>query len=104
MKVAMVHLTSGGFSGGYRKYAEMMTPMLRQHPDVGSVEVFVPQGAGADGESFRDPRDLRRQLAALMPDIIFIPTARWIDCGDIPTVVMVRNMEPLEFPSAANPL
>jgi glycosyltransferase involved in cell wall biosynthesis len=42
-------------------------------------------------------------VRALAPDVVFIPTARWLDFGGIPTVVMVRNMEPLTTPFGGNP-
>ena len=40
--------------------------------------------------------------AALAPDVVFFPTARLIECGGAPTVVMVRNMEPLTVPFGGN--
>jgi glycosyltransferase involved in cell wall biosynthesis len=33
-------------------------------------------------------------VRAWRPDVVFVPTARWIDCG-APCIVMVRNMEPM---------
>ncbi|HJQ10160.1 MAG TPA: glycosyltransferase [Gemmatimonadaceae bacterium] len=41
---------------------------------------------------------LRRAIAGTKPDVVFIPTARWLDCGSTPVVSMVRNMEPLVMP------
>jgi glycosyltransferase involved in cell wall biosynthesis len=37
------------------------------------------------------------------PDVVFVPTASWVDFGGTPVVVMVRNMEPLEVPIDGNP-
>src|SRR5205085_10635944 len=42
------------------------------------------------------------ELARLAPDVVFFPTARLVDCGRVPTVVMVRNMEPLTVPFGGN--
>ena len=36
--------------------------------------------------------------------VVFVPTARWIDCGQIPFVTMIRNMEPLSIPFGGNSL
>jgi len=115
MKVAIVNLTSGGLSGGYAKYLQCLIPMLRADPRVTAISVFMPPGIawtgppGVDVASWpcNDARSLYRELreavCALLPDVVFIPTARWLDFGGIPTVVMVRNMEPLTMPFGGNP-
>lgn len=113
MKLAIVNLSGGGLSGGYRKYLERLVPLLRRDPGVSTVDVFVPHEVAAlDGSYLSWPagdhlfgfRTLRRTIQQRRPDVILIPTARWIDCGGIPTVVMVRNMEPLQVPFDGNPL
>lgn len=111
MKVALVNLTSGGLSGGYAKYLKQMLPRLQNHPGVSRLDVFMPPGKdhSLDTEARTWPvnderggfQDLRRQIDALAPDVVFIPTARWLDTGR-PSVVMVRNMEPLTCPLAGN--
>ncbi len=110
MKIAVVNLTSGGFSGGYRKYLKTLVPLIRDQRGVSAVDVFVPEQVVRDYEGWRSwPAndvaflDLSRQVRDLKPDVVFIPTARWADFGGIPTVSMVRNMEPLEVPFAGNP-
>ena len=114
MRIAVVNLTSGGLSGGYAKYLTALLPLLEGDPRVSRLDLFVPPGAtppdgfagrtntwsakgGVDGH-----RDLRAQLAQLGPDVIFFPTARLVRPGTIPTVVMVRNMEPLTRPFGGN--
>jgi glycosyltransferase involved in cell wall biosynthesis len=117
LNVAVVNLTSGGFSGGYRKYLRIMLPKLRSDPRVGELRVFNPPetfveegGAGSDeftwapGDHLRGFRDLRSQVLAGKPDVVFIPTARWLRFDGVPTVVMVQNMEPLARPFRGNPL
>jgi glycosyltransferase involved in cell wall biosynthesis len=47
---------------------------------------------------------LKEKIQRLSPDVVFIPTARWLNFGKFPVVVMVRNMEPLIYPLAGNPL
>jgi len=113
VKIAIVNLTSGGLSGGYLKYLVNLVPLLRQDPRVTKLDVFVPEGVllPAHCGSLRmwPKRDgaagfptLRGTLASLAPDVVFFPTARLVDCGAIPTVVMVRNMEPLLVPFGGN--
>lgn len=141
MKIAYIALTRGNLSGGSRKHLRKMVPLLRSHPDVERVDVFVPPQVLHDGssefleflgvprrgatrgtprnhprhsEELRDARtwpendelfgfrELRRSLAALKPDVLFIPTARVLRVPGIPVVTMVRNMEPLEVPFGGN--
>jgi len=109
MRLAVVNLTSGGFSGGYRKYLHSLMPRLRAHPDVERLDVFVSRRLAVGDDRSWPPNDgltgyraLSRQIRQLRPDVVFIPTARWFDTGGIPTVVMVRSMEPLERPFGGN--
>jgi glycosyltransferase involved in cell wall biosynthesis len=116
MHVAMVNLTSGGMSRGYRKYLTSLVPLLRQDPAL-RLDVYVPpsllgplaaEGLGdllawPEGDERRGFAHLRQELRGRGPDVVFIPTARFIDTGR-PCVVMVRNMEPLERPFGGNTL
>jgi glycosyltransferase involved in cell wall biosynthesis len=114
VKVAMVNLTSGGLSGGYRKYLDQIVSRMREHTSVERLDVFVPAGVTPNSrteqayetwpaqDGMRGFVSLRARLAELKPDVVFVPTARWVDFGGTPTVVMVRNMEPLERPFAGN--
>ena len=90
MRVAVVNLTGGGFSGGYRKYLDRLVPLLGEDGRVGALEVFGPGST-------------RHEVSQLVPDVVFIPTARWSNFGPVPVVSMVRNMEPLTVPFAGNP-
>lgn len=106
MRVAMLNLTGGGLSGGYRKYLESVAPRLHAHPAVSALRVVVPPGhvmpflppdvalAWTPGEQWRGFPAVRRAVAAWPADVVLVPTARVIDCG-CPCVSMVRNMEPL---------
>ena len=42
MRVALVNLTSGGLSGGSRKYLLELVPLLRAHRAVRDLHVFLP--------------------------------------------------------------
>jgi glycosyltransferase involved in cell wall biosynthesis len=116
MNLAVVNLTSGGLSGGYRKYLQSLIPLLRDHPEIDELANYVPEtmtsalqaasvGAMipyAPREQYTGFRGLRDAIRATAPDAVFIPTQRWLDCGAIPSIVMVRNMEPLLHPLAGN--
>lgn len=117
MHIAIVNLTGGGFSGGYVKYLQTLLPLLRADHRIDRLDVFVPPSMSGmlaipsvplltwpEGDPLWGFRVLKRQLRVLNPDVVFVPTARWLGCGQIPVVAMVRNMEPLEVPFAGNTL
>ena len=117
MRVAMVNLTSGGLSGGYRKYLRHLLPELTDDSRVSDLVAFLPQQAQTLGEGLvpearcwprNDPARgfpwLKAQVDAFAADVVFVPTARWLDFDQRPTVVMVRNMEPLVVPIHGNGL
>ena len=99
MRIAMVNLTGGGLSGGYRKYLAEMTPRLARALGVEALEVFVPRAAEivqhVPMRRFDGAHSLEAEVAAVRPDVVFVPSARWVGVHGVPTVVMVRNMEPL---------
>ncbi|MFZ5624071.1 MAG: glycosyltransferase [Gemmatimonadota bacterium] len=108
MRIAVLNLTGGGLSGGYRKYLRCLLPRLGAHPGVADLLIVVPPGqedlsCGVPvepwpaGDQWRGFAALRARVRAWRPDVVFIPTSRWIGAG-APTVVMVRNMEPLARP------
>ncbi|MDQ6610839.1 MAG: glycosyltransferase family 4 protein [Gemmatimonadota bacterium] len=102
----MLNLTGGGLSGGYRKYLQHVVPRLQNHRAVSELLVVVPPGqqshAGTDGsvwswaknEHWRGYPALADRVRTWKPDVVLIPTARYINCG-APVVSMVRNMEPM---------
>jgi glycosyltransferase involved in cell wall biosynthesis len=109
VKIAMLNLTLGGLSGGYKKYLQRLAPLLQAHPDVKALLQVVPpayqtlSGVGdattwVDGEQWRGFPRLSQRVRQWKPDVVFIPTARYIDCG-APCVSMVRNMEPMMPPT-----
>lgn len=113
MRVALVNLTSGGLSGGPRKYLHLMIPRLANHPQISQLDVLSPAAMKfvhspsvsywewPSQDMYYGYRQLKRRLEYLKPDVVFIPTAR-IVATRFPTVVMVRNMEPLVTPFAGN--
>lgn len=116
MRLAIVNLTSGGLSGGYLKYLRSLLPLLEADSRVTVLSVFLPDGIPASAipessslrrfspdDNARARADLRARVLETKPDVVFIPTSRWLDFG-APTVVMVRNMEPLAVPFGGNSL
>ena len=111
MHLAVACPARGGLSGGFRKYLQSVVPLLRADPRLRRVDVFIPPAAAAElaAEGLRDLRTweegdhrtgfrrLRSEISALAPDVLFVPSAHYLDCGR-PCVVMIRNMEPLEQP------
>jgi glycosyltransferase involved in cell wall biosynthesis len=117
MKLAIVNLTAGGLSGGYRKYLQRLVPLLQNVSGVSGLEIFIPERATttitlegvplrtiAATDAYRGYAQLKTHLRASKPDVVFIPTANWLHCGPIPVVAMVRNMEPLLVPFEGNSL
>lgn len=117
MRIAIVSLTQKGLSGGGRKYIQHIVPLMQEDPQVSALKLFLPrrvmetQNLGLSGlEAWpeSDPllghRRLKAGLREFTPDVVFIPTARWLNCGNVPTVVMVRNMEALAMPFFGNPV
>ena len=106
MRVAMLNVTGGNLSGGYRKYLQHVVPLLRQHAAVNELFISLPPAhvsllppssdvhAWKPGEQWLGFPSLRREVRAWKPDVVFIPTARVVDC-DAPCVSMVRNMQPM---------
>jgi glycosyltransferase involved in cell wall biosynthesis len=118
MNLAIVNPTSGGLSGGYRKYLQRIVPLMEKHPNLHEVFVYVPPQhtdgcfesvaknllSWPKGDHNRGFAWLRTHIREVSPDVVFVPTARHVNFGDIPTILMVRNMEPLSIPFGGNPL
>jgi glycosyltransferase involved in cell wall biosynthesis len=112
LHVAIVNLTSGGLSGGYKKYIEAIVPLVRASPMITKLDVVSPstirlnQHPGVrysywGRRDTRAPLALQKQLEGIGPDVVFLPTARYVKTG-LPTVIMIRNMEPLIAPLRGN--
>lgn len=114
MRLAIVNLTSGGLSGGYRKYLKNMLPRLAEHSDVNALLCVSPEGNDVSAW-FRKPpaadycscspltlshlahipdRKMAECIRRFSPDIVFLPVERYIRFDGLPVVNMVQNMEP----------
>jgi glycosyltransferase involved in cell wall biosynthesis len=117
MRIAIINMTAGGLSMGYKKYLKSILPLMAKDHDVLGIDVFLPYG-NYDFQ-FKDKINihfmpaynelgqyawLKKELTKIRPDLIFIPTARWINCDNKPVISMIRNMEPILMPFRKNPL
>jgi glycosyltransferase involved in cell wall biosynthesis len=115
MRLAIVNLTGGGLSGGYKKYLKNMVPRLAEHNDVDALMCISPTGNNIStwfnnnltATDFCEcspftlnhlanipDRKMTGCLKKFSPDIIFLPVDRYVRFQDLPVVNMVRNMEP----------
>ncbi|MBI4434407.1 glycosyltransferase [Candidatus Uhrbacteria bacterium] len=123
MRIAILNITSGGMSGGYRRYLDAILLRFAAHPEVTELLVGLPTGIGDSLRGASPPTvrwvtirtshtfvttpetlGIAEALRAFRPDVIFVPTARPFVCASAPIVTMLRNMEPLAFPNHENPL
>jgi glycosyltransferase involved in cell wall biosynthesis len=114
MRTAIVNLVTKELSGGYCKYLNTLVPLLQSDPRISALDVFLPrkclERVSIDPLVLRafDPprgvggRPLKNLVLATRPDVVFIPSARLVNFGAVPSVVMVRNMEPLATPFSGN--
>jgi glycosyltransferase involved in cell wall biosynthesis len=117
LRIAVVNLTGGSLSGGYRKYLQNILPLMAKDKRVDGLDVFIPAGHAyiftnnaytlhniPVDNLFNNKAWLRSELANHQFDVVFIPSAIWINCGQTPIVIMIQNMAPLADPFGGNPL
>lgn len=109
MKLAVLNPLFRGASGGVIKHLEQTVPFWLNTPQVESLSIYFP--AGIDN-LYNLPKDivytfpsddhrhhfrvLSKMVKSENYDAILIATARYVDTGSIPIVVMARNSEPLQ--------
>ena len=120
MRVAIINLTGGGMSGGYRKYLCNVLPRMARNDDVETILCASPESIGVQDwidlmpnvrfvscKPFRflhyDAK-LLRELERFSPDVIFVPTERYFQFDKVPVVNMLQNMEPFVANSDSNPI
>ena len=102
MKVAVVNLTAGGISGGYRKYLLNILPRLAGHPSITDLVCASPMGwnlehcFGSDTKiiftrcrpyrffSYNPGNEFLEFLKYFGPNILFIPVERFFYSGGYP--------------------
>lgn len=113
MRVAIINLTGGGISGGYRRYLEAMLPRLAASPEIEQILCASPPSLALETLFQPDPKitfmrcnpfrflrhkpdqGLKLALDALRPDVLFVPLERRIDYAGLPLITMIQNMAPL---------
>lgn len=118
----MLNITAGGLSSGYKKYLENIIPRLDSHPKVSELLVGLPETMDISSWIVKFPfaewislktqifpwqsigNEAKRKVIQFNPDVLFIPTGRFLKMGEVPVVVMIHNMEPLVFANQGNPL
>jgi len=121
MRIAVLNITAGGMSGGYRKYLHNVIPRLAGHPDVEAILCTFPKSL--NGQDWFDSLtnvefahcslfqslgygfayNLKHTLERFDPDVLFITTAHYLKFGNIAVVNMVPNMEPFAYSGRKNP-
>jgi len=102
MRVAVISLTGGGMSGGYKKYLCNVIPRMAGHDDVETILCVTPKPIGVS--DWFDPipnvrfvsckpfrflswyhnAELLRELEKFLPDVIFVPVEREIRFRSVP--------------------
>ena len=113
MKIAIINLTSGGMSGGYKKYLLNILPRIAANPEVEAVLCASPHSIAVQSwfkqlpnlrfTSCRTFRLFRRGLGSALkknmeefsPDVVFVPLERYLRFKNVPVVNMLQNMEPI---------
>jgi glycosyltransferase involved in cell wall biosynthesis len=115
MKVAIINMTHGGMSGGYRKYLLNIMPRLAYNSNIDSLLCLSPASLQVDTWfkkmqnvefvncspfgifNFRFDRSLKQRLKQFSPDLIFIPVTRFFEFFGVPVLNMVQNILPFLY-------
>ena len=122
MKVAIINITNGGISGGYRKYLCNIIPRMVAVTSIEAILCVSPNTLNRRGwlglipnvefidckpsrlVSHKIDPELKIHLEKFSPDVIFIPTERRFCFNKIPVVNMLQNMESLAGVNEGNPI
>lgn len=122
MKIAIINITGGGISIGYRKYLCNVIPRMAAHHEVGAILCASPDSIGVqdwfdsipnvrfvDCKPFRflfrhHDAELLWELEKFLPDVIFVPVERNCRFKSVPVVNMIQNMEPFVTNIDGNPV
>ena len=112
MKIAIINMTSGGISGGYKKYLLNIMPRLASNGNINSLLCISPGSLKVDTWfksmqnveflncppfgffKFISDKSLKQKLKQFSPDLIFIPVARHFEFSGVPVLNMVQNILP----------
>lgn len=112
MRVAILNLTGGGISGGYRKYLQNVIPRMAKDLAIEEILCAAPPSINIrewfsflpkvmfvtckpyNFLHFITDYKVKLILDEFSPDIIFIPVERYFKFNSVPIVNMIQNMEP----------
>ena len=112
MRVAILNLTGGGISGGYKKYLQNVIPRMAKDPTIEEILCATPYSINIkkwfsflpkvkfvickpyNFLHFSPDYKLKKFLDGFSPDIIFIPVERYFKFDGVPIINMIQNMEP----------
>lgn len=113
MRIAIINRTGGGISGGYRRYLEKLISGISRDEAVTAILCAAPQSINCKSWLPPDPKveyiecepfrflrhapspELKSSLDAFKPDVVFVPTERFLKYEAAPVVCMIQNMAPL---------
>lgn len=122
MKIAIINMTGGGMSGGYRKYLGNIIPRMASNPAVEALLCASPESLRVHDWFDQLPNvefisckpfhllrpsldsGLNRHLEGFSPDVIFVPVERSFRFNEVPIVTMIQNVEPFICPNKGNPV
>ena len=122
MKLAVLNITAGGISGGYRKYLLNFLPRISNNQSIEKTLCALPSSVTLNNISNRYPNivfisiapyhfinskangELKVILDKFQPDVIYVPVERLFAYENAPVVNMLQNMEPFVRPFFGNPL
>ena len=110
--LAIINITSGGMSAGYKKYLRELLSRLALLPisalslvhilKVSIYRILCPKSPKIQNILFRPSvmvtrvkKQLYRKLKDFDPDVLFFPSAHSFTFDSIPTLSMLQNMEPM---------
>lgn len=121
MKIAIVNITAGGISGGYRKYLLNLLPRMSSNPSIEKIICALPDSVTVSHNSDWCPNiefiyiapykitnsksysELKKYLDRFQPDVVYVPVERLFSYDKAPVVNMLQNMEPFVCPFSGNP-
>lgn len=121
MKIAIVNITGGGMSGGYKKYLRNIIPRMASNPAVQGLLCASPPSINVrdwfeplsnvefvNCKPYRflghsTDLELNQRLQEFSPDVVFVPAERYFRFNKVPIVRMLQNMEPFVTNVDGNP-
>lgn len=122
MKIAIINITGGGISEGYKKYLLNIIPRMSIHHEVETILCVAPESINMEDWlipsqnvyfakckpfkllTYGTDTQLRYHLEKFEPDVILVPTGYKFCFKKIPVVNMIQNMEPFITNIYGNPL